>query len=86
MPWSAPFQDPIATEGKPLVTLSDAARYLMWVPPSERRSREWLAAVEAVLLAAEAAGPVMNARVGMLRLLIALGRKGHQITPPPPPI
>jgi hypothetical protein len=72
LPWSTPFQDPIPTADKPLITLSDAAQYLMVLPPSDRHSHEWLAAVEAVLLAAEEAGPMMDARDDMLRLLNAL--------------
>ncbi len=71
MPWSTPFPDPIPTVDPPLVTLRDAAKYLMAIPASERHSHEWLAAVEALLLAAEGDGPIMQARVGMIQLLNA---------------
>jgi hypothetical protein len=76
LPWSAPFPDAIPTADKPLVTLSDAAEYLMALPSSERHSHEWLAAVEAILRAAEGLGPMTDAQIGMLRLLAA--NKGLQ--------
>jgi hypothetical protein len=46
---------------QPTITLSDAAQYLTEVPPSDRHSQEWLAAVNAVLFAAEEAADAREA-------------------------
>ena len=70
MPWSCPFEDPITLpDGRTLSTLRDAASYLMALPGKARQSDEWQAAIEALLMAAEDRGPLMHARVGMLRAL-----------------
>jgi hypothetical protein len=55
MLWSRQFDDPIRLpKGKPLVTLKDAAAYIMALPKSKQRSPEWQAAAEALMMAAEA--------------------------------
>jgi hypothetical protein len=73
MPWSRRFEDPIPLpDGRTLRTLRDAASYLMALPGKTRQSDEWQAAIEALLMAAENRGPLMHARIGMLR---ALNRK-----------
>ena len=70
MPWSRAFEDPIQPpKGKPLVTLKDAAAYIMKLPKAKQRSPEWQAAGEAVIMAAEDRGPLMHAHVGMMRAL-----------------
>jgi hypothetical protein len=70
MPWSRRFEDPIPLPGgKALRTLRDAASYVMVLPGKTRQSDEWQAAIEALLMAAEDRGPLMHARVGMLRAL-----------------
>src|ERR1700694_3011090 len=57
MPWSRPFDDPIVLpKGKVIVTLKDAAAYIMALPKSEQQSPEWQAATEALLMAAEDRG------------------------------
>jgi hypothetical protein len=41
-PWSRPFDDPIPTpKGKPLLTLKDAAAYIMALPKKEADTAEW---------------------------------------------
>jgi hypothetical protein len=50
-------------------TLRDAASYIMALPGKTRQSDEWQAAIEALLMAAENRGPLMHARIGMLRAL-----------------
>jgi hypothetical protein len=50
-------------KGKALVTLKDAAAYILALPKSEQHSPEWQAAGEAVIMAAEDCGPVMHAHV-----------------------
>jgi hypothetical protein len=41
----------------------------MALPGKTRQSVEWQAAIEALLMAAEDRGPLMHARIGMLRAL-----------------
>jgi hypothetical protein len=55
--------------GKKLVTLRDAAPYLMKLPKAEHDAGEWQAAMEALLLIAESGGPTMFARIGVMRAL-----------------
>jgi hypothetical protein len=43
--------------------------YIMKLPKAEQASPEWQAATEALLMAAEDRGPLMHARIGMLRAL-----------------
>jgi len=68
--WSRPFDEPIQPpKGKKLVTLKDAAAYIMKLPKSKQQSPEWQAAGEAVIMAAEDRGPLMHAHVGMMLAL-----------------
>src|SRR5450755_337330 len=70
MPWSRPFDDPIQPpKGKPLLTLKDAAAYILKLPKSAQQSPEWQAAGEAVIMAAEDRGPLMHAHLGMMLAL-----------------
>jgi hypothetical protein len=51
--WKRPFDDPIPLpRGRPLVTLKDAAAYIMKLPKAQQQSPEWQAAGEAVIMAA----------------------------------
>jgi len=54
-------------KGKRLVTLRDAATYIMKLPKAEHDAAEWQAAMEALLLVAESGGPTMFARIGVRR-------------------
>ncbi len=68
--WKRPFDDPIPLpRGRQLVTLEDAAGYIMKPPKAEQHLEEWQAATEAVIMAAEHRGPLMHARIGVLRAL-----------------
>jgi hypothetical protein len=70
MPWSRAFEDPIPLpRGRQLITLKVAAGYIMKLPKAEQDLPEWQAAIEALLMAAEDRGPLMHARIGMLRAL-----------------
>jgi len=51
------------------VTLRDAADYIMKLPKAEQNLEAWQTAVEALIMAAEDRGPLMHARIGMLRAL-----------------
>ena len=50
-------------------TLRDAANYIMRLPKSEQAKMHWQTAGEAVLMAAEDRGPIMHARIGMLKAM-----------------
>ena len=68
--WSRPFEDPIPLpRGRHLVTLKDAADYITRLVKAEHETAEWQAATEALIMAAEGRGPLMPARIGMLRAL-----------------
>src|ERR1700731_4028671 len=70
MSWSRHFDKPIQPpQGKKLVTLKDAAAYILKLPESKQQSPEWQAAAEAVMMAAEDRGPLMHTHVGMMRAL-----------------
>jgi hypothetical protein len=66
--WARYFDDPIPLpRGRQLVTLRDAADYIMKLPKAAQGLKEWQAATEALIIAAEGRGPLLHARVGMLR-------------------
>ena len=70
MPRSASFEDPIPLpNGRQLLTLRDAADYIMKLPKTEHSAPEWRAAMEALILVAETGGPTMLARIGVIRAL-----------------
>jgi hypothetical protein len=74
LPWSTPFDDPILlSKGRRLLTLRDAASYIMELPKDEHSALEWQAAMEALILVAENGGPTMLARIGVMRAL----NRGH---------
>jgi hypothetical protein len=56
-----------STKGRPIVTLKDAAAYIMKLPGL--RATKWQAAGEAVIMAAEVRGPLKHAHVGMMLAL-----------------
>jgi hypothetical protein len=68
--WKRSFDDPIELpDGRQFVTLKDAADYIVKLPKAEQDLPEWQAAAEALLMAVEDRGPLMHARIGMLRAL-----------------
>ena len=70
MAWSRRFEDPIILpDRRTLRTLRDAVSYIIALPGKARQSDEWQAAIEALLMAAEDLGPLMHARIGVLRAL-----------------
>jgi hypothetical protein len=86
--WSRRFTDPIILpNGKPLVTLRDAAEYITELPKAEHDADQWRAAMQALLLVAEHDGPTMFARIGIMRALHRghvrefTSRKDHQWRP-----
>ncbi len=68
--WKRPFDDPIPLPGgRQLVTLEDAAGYIMKLPKAEQNLGEWQAAIECLILVAEKNGPTVMARIGMMKAL-----------------
>ncbi len=78
--WKRPFDDPIPLSGgRQLVTLEDAAAYVMKLPKAEQDLEEWQTAIECLMLVVTVGGPTMFARIGMMR---ALNHRVHDQTPP----
>jgi hypothetical protein len=77
MPWSTPFDEPIALRGGGrLATLQQAADYVMKLSKAEQHEERWQIAVEHLIHAAESGGGwLMFARIGMMRALDAEGKK-----------
>src|SRR5260370_115268 len=70
MTWSRRFDDPIQPpKGKPLVTLKDAAAYIMALPKKASDTEPWQIAMEQLIDAAEGRNFIMHARIGMMRAL-----------------
>ena len=71
MPWSTPFDEPIALRGGvKLATLQQAADYIMKLPEDVQQQQRWQIAVENLINAAETGGGwVMFARIGVMRAL-----------------
>lgn len=70
MSWSRKFDEPIPLlRNRKLVTLKDAAKYIQRLPKAEQTAPEWQAATEALIMAAEDKGPLMHARIGVMRAL-----------------
>ena len=66
MSWSREFEDPIdLPRGRRLVTLQDAANFILNLPKGEQKIEEWQTATEALIMAAEGRGPLMHARIGV---------------------
>jgi hypothetical protein len=71
MPWSTPFDNPIAVRGGVrLNTLQQAADYIMKLPEHVQQQQPWQIAVENLINAAETGGGwLMFARIAVLRAL-----------------
>ena len=68
--WKRPFDDPIPLpKGRQLVTLKDAAYYIVKLPKAEQNLEEWQTAIACLIGAAEGCDFIMHARIGVLRAL-----------------
>jgi hypothetical protein len=68
MSWDQKFSDPIELpSGRKLVTLRDAAKYIVKLPKTEQQLPEWQTAAEVLLLIGEHGGDPMMANIAMLR-------------------
>lgn len=65
MAWSDRFEDPVPG----FTSLRDAATFIQKLPKSKQQLPHWQAAIEALIMAAEGRGPLLHARVGMLRAI-----------------
>ena len=84
MSWSLEFDDPILLlDGKPLVTLRDAANHVMALPKTEIALPHWLTAITCLMAAAEKRGPTMLAHIAMLKALNH-GQPAEPAEPPAP--
>ena len=70
MSWDRPFPQPVPLpQGPPAQTLRDAADYIRKLPQPERDCQEWRLAVQMLIDAAEDRGPMLFARMGIVRAL-----------------
>jgi hypothetical protein len=70
VPWSARFHDPIQPpKGKSLVTLKDAADYIMRLPKKVHDAPHWQLAMEQLIDAAEGRNFITHARIAVLKAL-----------------
>ena len=68
--WSRRFDDPIPLpSGRQLVTLKDAADYIMKLPKAEQNHERWQTAIHRLIGVAEGRDFMMHAQIGMLRAL-----------------
>jgi hypothetical protein len=68
--WSLKFEEPIEVgKGKALHTLRDAGDHILALSPHETKQPRWQTAVASLLLAAEKRGPIMMARIAIIRAL-----------------
>ena len=70
MSWDRPFAQPVPLpKGPPAQTLRDAADYIRTLPQPERERQEWRLAIQMLIDAAEDRGPMLFARMGIVRAL-----------------
>jgi hypothetical protein len=68
--WKQEFDDPIPLpRGRQLITLKDAASYILKLPKAEQKLEEWQTASEILIKAAEGRDFLMHARIGVMRAL-----------------
>lgn len=70
MSWDLQFSEPIElANGDQLRTLRDAGTYITSLPPADHEAREWQTAMHVLIEAADHAGPVSFARLGVAQAL-----------------
>jgi hypothetical protein len=78
--WNRPFDDPISLpRGRQLVTLQDAANYILKLPKAEQNLVDWQTAIQCLIGAAEGRDFMMHARIGVLK---ALNRHVERVSNP----
>jgi hypothetical protein len=70
MSWDRPFPQPVPLpKGPPARTLRDAANFIKKLSKAEHDRQEWRLAVHMLIEAAEDRGPMLFARMGLLRAI-----------------
>jgi hypothetical protein len=70
MSWDRPFAQPVPLpKGPPAQTLRAAADYIRTLPQPERERQEWRLAIQMLIDAAEDRGPMLFARMGIVRAI-----------------
>jgi hypothetical protein len=70
MSWDQQFFDPIMLpSGRKLVTLRDAAQYIVKLPKAEQQATEWQTAVEMLMMVGEGGGDPMFPYIAMMKAL-----------------
>jgi hypothetical protein len=78
--WERPFDQPVPLpSGPPARTLRDAANYVRKLSQSEHDTPEWRLAIQMLIDAAEDRGPMLFAKMGMLR---AVNRNVERVSNP----
>ena len=68
MSWSTPFPEPIELpDGRKLVTLDQAARYIQKLPKATQQRQEWQTATEILIKAAEGRDLLMHAWIAVMQ-------------------
>ena len=68
--WSREFEDAVTLpDGRALTNLRQAGEFIASLTEHEQQLPHWQTATEALLMAAEGRGPVMHARIAILRAL-----------------
>jgi hypothetical protein len=66
--WERPFDQPVPLpSGPPARTLRDAANYIKTLSVSERDTPEWRLAIQMLIDVAEDRGPMLFAKMGIVR-------------------
>ncbi|MEH2546666.1 hypothetical protein V1283_003311 [Bradyrhizobium sp. AZCC 2262] len=67
--WKRKFEDPIPLpDGRQLLTMKDAADYIMKLPKKESALPEWQTAIEVLMLCVRGGDPML-ARIGIMKAL-----------------
>lgn len=83
MSWDRPFAQPVPLPKRPPArTLREAADYIRTLPQSERECQEWRLAIQMLIDAAEDRGPMLFARMGIVRAIEA--SVDAEVEPPHP--
>ncbi len=70
MSWDQRFDPAIPLpKGKSLATLREAGAYIAKLPKADQHAEAWQTAAHCLIEAAEKRGPVMFARIGMMKAL-----------------
>jgi hypothetical protein len=85
--WDQQSFDPIMLPGRrPLVTLRNAAQYIIKLPKAERELPQWETAIDWLMLVGEHGGDPMVPQILMIKRCNNANRKRHRAGNPPKPM